>query len=145
MKFTKISSDKAYKIYKEGHGEKLYLKLFEPPFGYIKLYKLLIRNDVDLPTREFFRNSEAYIGEELPKFTFRQKIVCDITYDENTRHKIHDMIVFEATGKHLKDYPLSHKFDSKVKQYSWNADCNQVKYILFDVDSEGNKSNFRFE
>ena len=143
MKYTKISSDKAYKLYMEGKGDILYFRGFTSPFDHIKIP--LDFNYYNPPTRAWFRRAEMFIGKELPKVTVRQKIHCHINDNRKAFDEIHDMIVRENTGKGIAEFPLSHKFNEKIKTATWNAGVHSEKFILFDVDSEGNKSNFRFE
>ena len=139
MKFTKISSDKAYKLcYRDGKRNKIYF-LPHDTTEYLRIPQVVNLN------RQWFRAREMFIGVESPKVTVRQKIHCHINDNRKAFDEIHDMIVRENTGKGIEEFPLSHRFDEKIKTAAWNAGVHSEKYILFDVDSEGNKSNFRFE
>jgi hypothetical protein len=75
--------------------------------------------------------------------TVKQLIDCHIP-DSYIPH-VHDMIVEADTGKSIFDFPSTHSFSKKVKTAAWNAGTVRQKYILFDVDENGEKSNFRFE
>lgn len=140
MKFTKITPDKAYELYKKGCGHSLYFL----DVG-CKNYSSFVSSAHywdKTQTREYFRAFHCFFGEELPKVTVRQEIECHcVDKWNNTNEKVIKMISLAKTGKEFSGYPMS----GDLADTLFGARSVTKKYILFDIDSNGEKSNFRFE
>jgi hypothetical protein len=134
MKFTKISSDNAYKLYKEGKAKGLY---FLP---YDTTQYLSIPRYYNF-ARQWFREREIFIGKESPKITVRQQVELHCTKGSFfIREDVLKMIYSEHSEAETQ-FPKSEKFSGILDK----ARERTTKYILFDIDSDGEKSNFRFE
>ena len=140
MKYTRIPSDLAYKYYKEGKVDLLYFRSNAAPF---EPTNLIHYSNGGTMTRRAFRSLVMYIGCESPKVTIKQMINCYIS--DSDIPAVHDIIVKAETGKSTVDFPLSHSFSESIRTAAWKAGTVRQKYILFDVDELGEKSNFRFE
>ena len=143
MKFTKISSDKAYKLYIDGKRDIIYFQSYAEPFDYMRIPQ--IAGYYSRLNRQWFRAREMFIGVESQNVTVRQKIHCHIHDAQENTNKIHNMIVYEDTGFPVDSFSINHSFSEKVRTAAWKAGVHSEKFILFDVDSNGEKSNFRFE
>ena len=139
MKYTKISSDKAYKLYKDGHGETLYFL----DYGCKNYSKFCYRPDFwdYTRTRAYFRAFHCFIGEELPKVTVRQEVHLHCTIAGYFLQEPVMKMINSAHNEENSQYPNS---DKMIEIFNKAREVVS-KTILFDVDSEGNKSNFRFE
>ena len=138
MKFTKISSDKAYKLYKEGNGGNVYFL----PSGTIEYLKIPKKFDrYPSLNRNWFRARELFIGKESPKVTVRQQVELHCTKGGFfIREDVLKMIYSEHSEAETQ-FPKTEKLSNVLDK----ARERTTKYILFDVDSDGEKSNFRFE
>ena len=139
MKFTKISPDKAHKLYLEGKGDTLYFKSFAAPFDNIRIPMEF--DYYNPPQRYWFRQREMFIGTKLPKVTVRQSVEFHCTKGNfSLRDDVLKMLYIEQGGTETQ-YPISEDLAKKLDK----ARERTTKYILFDVDFNGEKSNFRFE
>lgn len=139
MKFTKISPDKAHKLYLDGKGSTLYFKSFAAPFDNIRIPMEF--DYYNPPPRYWFRQREMFIGTELPKVTVRQKIECHCTIGPYLRDDVLKIINIEHAGGENGPFARTEELSNALDK----ARESTYKYILFDVDSNGEKSNFRFE
>lgn len=139
MKYTKISSDKAYKLYKKGCGSALYF-LDVGCKNYSSFVSSVHYWD-KTQTREYFRAFHCFIGEELPKVTVRQKIEVHCTIGPYLRDDVLKIINIEHAGGEDGPFARTEELSNALDKARESA----YKYILFDVDSNGEKSNFRFE
>ena len=138
MKFTKISSDKAYKLYISGERDNVYFLPSETA-QYLKIPQVV--NYYGCLTRSWFRARKLFIGEELPKVTVRQKIEVHCTIGPYLRDDVLKIINIEHAGGEDGPFARTEELSNALDK----AREHTVKYILFDIDSNGEKSNFRFE